>query len=275
MLASVVILYLVLFKLKFSNISLNIVIIYTALFVPLFLYKSRSGFFSILIFLIFVLNYFKNKKIKIDRSNKLTFVISIIIFLISTSWVVSRNIVLDSDITEELKFAITNRYSTIYDNKYEEEILELGLFYFRDNRIFSTDGNLNWRFQIWQDVFEDLFKSNELIFGYGFDDIIPAMDNDQRYGEDGLNIHVHNYFVHILSRGGLVHLGIILILYFVLYKIYKKQNYGNNFLMLSLPLLFNSLFDPSMENSHYPVILFLVLGLVFNNDKIFNEDLET
>ena len=45
--------------------------------------------------------------------------------------------------------------------------------------------------------------------------------------------------------------------------------------MLSLPLLFNSLFDPSMENSHYPVILFLVLGLVFNNDKIFNEDLET
>ena len=65
-----------------------------------------------------------------------TFVISIIIFLISTSWVVSRNIVLDSDITEELKFAITNRYSTIYDNKYEEEILELGLFYFRDNRIF-------------------------------------------------------------------------------------------------------------------------------------------
>ena len=123
MLASVVILYLVLFKLKFSNISLNIVIIYTALFVPLFLYKSRSGFFSILIFLIFVLNYFKNKKIKIDRSNKLTFVISIIIFNIN-SWVVSRNIVLDSDITEELN-QITNRYSTIYDNKYEEEILEL------------------------------------------------------------------------------------------------------------------------------------------------------
>ena len=123
-------------------------------------------------------------------------------------------------------------------------------------------------------MFEDLFKSNELIFGYGFDDIIPAMDNDQRYGEDKLNIHVHNYFVHILSRGGIVHLMIVLILYFVFYKIYKKQNYGINFLMLSLPLLFNSLFDPSMENSHYPVILFLVLGLVINNDKIFNEDLE-
>ena len=102
-----------------------------------------------------------------------------------------------------MKFAITNRYSTIYDNKYEEEILELGLFYFRDNRIFSTDGNLNWRFQIWQDVFEDLFKSNELIFGYGFDDIIPAMDNDQRYGEDGLNIHVHNYFVLSFHEEGL------------------------------------------------------------------------
>ena len=136
LLAFIVIFYFVLFKSKFSNVSLNIVIIYSALFIPLFLYKSRSGFFSILIFLIFVFYYFKNKKIKINRSNKLTFVISIIIFLISISWVVSRNVVIDSEISEELKFAITNRYSTINDNKYEEEILELGLFYFQDNRIF-------------------------------------------------------------------------------------------------------------------------------------------
>ena len=39
-----------------------------------------------------------------------------------------------------------------------------------------------------------------LLVGYGYHDIIPAMDSDQRTGQDRTNINVHNYFVHILSR---------------------------------------------------------------------------
>ena len=78
--------------------------------------------------------------------------------------------------------------------------MELSLFYFQDGRIFTTDGNLNWRFQIWQDIFQDMYEERKIMFGYGFDDIVPAMDSDQRTGQDQQNINVHNYFVHVLSR---------------------------------------------------------------------------
>ena len=275
LLALIIILYFVLFKLNFSNSAFNVLLISSALFIPLFLYKSRSSFFSYIIFLTFLLLFFRNKKLQLNRVNKVFFLIAILVFLISTNWVVSKDIVLDSDISEELKYAITNRYSTINDNKYEKEVLELSLFYFKNNRIYTTDGNLNWRFQIWQDVIGDLTSSQQIGLGYGFHEIIPAMNSDQRYGEDQLNIHVHNYLIHILSRGGLLHLGIIFYLYISLYQVFKLKNLERNYLMLTIPILFNSLFDPSMENSHYPIIYFIMLGLIINNDKIFTEELKT
>ena len=89
-------------------------------------------------------------------------------------------------------------YATINDNLYEESVLKLKLFYFNDGRIFSSDGNLNWRFQIWQDVYHDMNSSDILFNGYGYSNIIPAMDSDQRGGQDSQNINVHNYFIHIL-----------------------------------------------------------------------------
>ena len=275
LLALIIILYFVLFKLNFSNSAFNVLLISSALFIPLFLYKSRSSIFSYIIFLTFLLLFFRNKKLQLNRVNKVFFLIAILVFLISTNWVVSKDIVLDSDISEELKYAITNRYSTINDNKYEKEVLELSLFYFKNNRIYTTDGNLNWRFQIWQDVIGDLTSSQQIGLGYGFHEIIPAMNSDQRYGEDQLNIHVHNYLIHILSRGGLLHLGIIFYLYISLYQVFKLKNLERNYLMLTIPILFNSLFDPSMENSHYPIIYFIMLGLIINNDKIFTEELKT
>lgn len=274
LLALIIILYFVLFKLNFSNSAFNVLLISSALFIPLFLYKSRSSFFSYIIFLIFLLLFFRNKKLQLNKVNKVFFLISITVFLISINWVVSRDIILDSDISDELKYAITNRYSTINDNKYEEEVLELSLFYFKNNRIYTTDGNLNWRIQIWQDIIADLTSSQLIGLGYGFHEIIPAMNNDQRFGEDQLNIHVHNYLIHILSRGGLLHLGIIFYLYLSLYQIFKLKNLERNYLTLTIPILFNSLFDPSMENSHYPIIFFIVLGLIINNDKIFTEELK-
>ena len=98
--------------------------------------KSRSGFFSLVIFILLILPKFKKTDFKIDLKLSLSFVLGIIIFLLSTSWVVSKDVSIDEDINQELKFAITSRYSTINDNKYEEEILELKLFYFEHGRIF-------------------------------------------------------------------------------------------------------------------------------------------
>jgi hypothetical protein len=65
--------------------------------------------------------------------------------------------------------------------------------------------------------YRDMTSDNILINGYGFSNIIPAMDSDQRGGQDSQNVNVHNYFVHILSRGGFLHLILIGSLYYYLY----------------------------------------------------------
>ena len=107
----------------------------TSIYVPLFLVKSRSGFISLIIFLLILLpkyvKYFK----KFDRYILLTILISIILLLISTSWSY-WDISIDEEIEEELKYAITSRYQTINDNVYEREVLKLKLFYFRDIEYF-------------------------------------------------------------------------------------------------------------------------------------------
>ena len=40
--------------------------------------------------------------------------------------------------------------------------------------------------------------------GYGYNEILPVMTDPSapgRLGRDGLNEHVHNYFVNIFARG--------------------------------------------------------------------------
>lgn len=271
LLAYIFVIYLLTNKLQFSNLSLNILMFLSALYIPLFLIKSRSGFISILIFLIILLPSFTNTIKNLSSSFMITIIISILIFLSSTSYVVSKNIIIDEEITEELKIAITTRYSSINDNKYEKEVLDLSLFYFQNGRIFTTDGNLNWRFQIWQDVFTDLQVEKKYFLGYGFGEIIPAMDNDQRTGQDKQNINVHNYFVHILSRGGYLNLFLIISLYYLIYKRFYSLGFTRDYFLIVLPLIFNSMFDPSMENPHYPLIFYFMIGLMLKKSILFKD----
>lgn len=272
LLAFIFIFYFILNKYKFSRSSINILILFSSLYLPLFLVKSRSGFISLTIFLLLIFINHKSKLFKLDKQNLILFFTSVFIFLLSTSWVVGKDIVVDEEITQELKFAITSRYSTINDNAYEEEYLQLSLFYIENNRLFSTDGNLNWRFQIWQDILQDLTDDNKFLLGYGFSDIIPAMDSDQRYGQDKQNINVHNYFMHILSRGGLLHLVLILGIYFSIYYKFNLSKMKLDYFMIVFPLIFNSLFDPSMENAHYSTIMYFLLGLLVNKSILFKEE---
>lgn len=272
LLAFVFVFIFILNKLNFSKLSFNLLCLTFALLAPLLMVKSRSAFISSVIFLLLLIPYFrKNSKI-FDKFIFLTFIASIIIFVFSTSWVVSRDLVVDDEISDELKYAITSRYQTINDNVYEAEYLKLKLFYFEDGRIFTTDGNLNWRFQIWQDIFSDMWNTQYFLSGYGYEDLIPAMDNDQRFGQDKQNINVHNYFVHILSRGGILSLLLVILFYYYLYQAFKVKNLKLDFLQIFIPLIFNSLFDPCMENAHYPIIFYLLLGLTFNKYIIFNEN---
>ena len=47
---------------------------------------------------------------------------------------------------------------------------------------------------------------------------IPAMEDPSRSGYDGTNENVHNYFINIMARGGLLHLIIISIMYYLFLK---------------------------------------------------------
>ena len=265
LLAFIFIFYIFLKQKQFSQTSLNLLLIFGALYIPLLMVKSRSAFISFLLFSILTLPEFRKNIFKLNKFFYTTVILSLVVFILSTSWVVSRDIQIDEDISSDLKFAITSRYNTINDNVYEKEVLKLKLFYFEDGRIFSADGNLNWRLQIWQDIFNDMSEENNLFFGYGYDDIIPAMDSDQRHGQDGQNTNVHNYLMHILSRGGLLHIFLCFIIYYLLFKRFQLNNIVKDYMMIIIPLLFNSLFDPSMENAHYPIIIFLMIGLALNN----------
>ena len=135
-----------------------------------------------------------------------------------------------------------------------------------NGRLYSGDGNLNWRLQIWQDVFSDLYTSGQLLFGYGFNDNIPAMENTLpgyygRTGLDGKNKNVHNFVVNMFARGGLT---IVLLYCFLIFYLLKSDKANNNDLKLHyflFPLLFASLFDASMENVHFPMFLYIFVGL--------------
>ena len=119
---------------------------------------------------------------------------------------------------------------------------------------------MNWRLQIWQDVIQDLNDKNSIILGYGFQDEIPAMQRIDRAGLDGTNIHVHNYFINVLARGGLLHLLIIMFFYiFIIFRIKKLENkLGVVFFILAV--MFVSFFDSSMETVRYPFLFFTVLS---------------
>ena len=82
-------------------------------------------------------------------------------------------------------------------------------FYFADGRIHSYDNTTNWRLDIWQDLVEDLYKKNKILFGLGYEGIFEIMLDPTapgRLGRDGLNENVHNYFMNIFGRGGIFQL---------------------------------------------------------------------
>ena len=57
-------------------------------------------------------------------------------------------------------------------------------------------------------------SKNIFFKGYGYNEIIPVMLDPSapgRLGRDGLNENVHNYFVNILARGGIVQLIIFML----------------------------------------------------------------
>lgn len=218
------------------------------LFIPLFLVLSRGSAIGFVIFFIIELIYHRNSIDKYKKNIILILLFSPIPFLFTTNIIVK-----DETIQEE---GISSMVENILETK--NTTSEALFLYIQNNRLISSDGNLNWRLQIWQDILQDSKNQFNYLKGQEFDQKILAMNKIEYQGEDNLNENVHNYFFNIFARGGLIHLFLYVILYY--FFIFGK-NKKIELISFILPILFVSMFDASMESPQFSYIFFLFLGL--------------
>tara|TARA_B100001939_G_scaffold337897_1_gene342844 strand:- start:164 stop:1381 length:1218 start_codon:yes stop_codon:yes gene_type:complete len=232
-------------------------VLFSSLYLPFLYYKSRASFIAVFLFIIF--QFLKNRNIYFKQTSllkiALILVVSVIIFLQSVFWVRQSGIIVIYEARENVVKLVEHRTKTFVKES-------PGLFWISDGKLRTADGNLMWRLDIWQDIIYDLSDNDKVLFGYGYDDIIPVMkwENGYRLGLDGLNEHVHNNWFNIFARGGLFQLIFYFLFYYFIVSIFYKKKKNLEILFLILPILFVSFFDSSMENSHFPILYYFFLG---------------
>ena len=292
----------ILLRINFPNsfVSLSYFFISSAIMFPMFLFKSKGSFVACLIF--FVLEMYQHLSLIRVNVLKTIFLIMISpIFFVVSSFEISGDSLLNGLFVENTPVSsevvdttlpnsktpvttdqVLKKESKTENNSLETQIIsetlidnfdnkiagngttgEKRIIEFRDGRIFSSDNTLNWRFQIWQDIIYDLIDKNIIFTGYGYTEIIPAMDTITRSGVDNSNENVHNFFINILARGGILQLAIIVYIFILLLSFNREKNLSN----FILPLLVVSMFDSAMESVRFPISMYLIAGslLSFNN----------
>lgn len=244
--------------------NFELFLVFSSLYLPLIVFKSRAGSFAFFIYVI--LEIFNNRKKYFKLNSRILTIalISIFILLQSIFFVTKSGIVEIEKIEENIQFLSEYRNPGPNENSTIEESRFL---YFYNSRLYSGDGNLNWRLQIWQDVYSDLRLQKKIILGFGFKEKIPAMDDPFRSGSDGTNENVHNFIVNVFARGGFLQLFLYLIFIYSLYLYFKKRFNYLDYFILTLPILFASLFDASMENAHYPILFYILIGYLVSSSK--------
>jgi len=150
----------------------------------------------------------------------------------------------------------------------KETVTVIFSFYMHYGRLESTDPTANWRLDIWQDVVFDIFKEGRYLTGYGYNEIFPQMLDPTapgRLGRDGMNEHVHNYFVNIFSRGGLIQLILFFIFHYGIIKYWKDNNQNNQILTYVVPVFLVSFLDITMEGVQFPFIYYFFLYYFLKN----------
>ena len=248
----------------FSNqLNINLFIfLFSIFYLPLMMNKSRGASIAFMLLISFLIY----ELIKLKKSKNfyiLIIFLSFLIFVLS-AFIVSKSPIELKEIDDKVVYVSTSRYEKPVQNT-PQVIDDYPILYTEGRRLFSSDGNLNWRLQIWQDVFEDTYSKNIVLKGYGYNFKIPAMEPAYRSGNDGTNENVHNFFVNIYARGGLIHLLLYLSFLTFLFKSAKQNNRLKIFAMVFVPLIFTSFFDASMENAHYPLIFYFLMGKITYN----------
>ena len=238
-------------KFSYNRLTLDVFILLSALYMPLVMWKSKGAFLGFISYVVLqLMNNRSNFNNLLYRNLVIVSLSGVLFFLSSLGIVRGSNYDWAYD---EVVPAVVNRKVT--DSAW--------LFlYIEDGRIYSYDGNANWRLQIWQDVLHDSIDDRTYIYGVGYKEIIPAMDDSSRQGHDGKNENVHNFLVNNYARGGIVHLFLFLYLYWIF--LYKYKEKDKSILIYTLPFFITSLFDASMENAHFPVLFYFFLGSLFS-----------
>lgn len=253
-------------KNKFN--ALTIFIISSSILLPLFLYKSKGAFLPAVIFIIYYSivvrkEFFKNK---LKTSGIL--LISVILFFVSTFEVYGnlnfKKMGMDGyNSAEELTQLFTadeigKGLTAITSEKNTDEFFLS--FFIMDGRLYSREMMANWRLMIWQDILRDLNNENRYFKGFGYNEIIPAMDLVHRRGTDGTNENPHNFLFYILARGGVFQLILFSLFFIKIISIYYKK-FGNlHILIFLIPVFTTSLFDASMESIRFPLIFYSFLS---------------
>ena len=264
-------------------------IVSSGLYIPLMLYKSKGAFFPGILFFLFsslyFFDYFKKEKLK-------TFLISFIfipIFLFSTfnsyGNFTFKKIGQDNYFQDETFSGNTIQRSLNVVVNEKNTTTIFASFFIINGRLYSQEQMANWRLQIWQDVARDIFwyadysmdeqykliraqgefRTDKFLTGFGFNEMLPAMDYWERNGQDGTNENPHNYFVYVFGRGAVPLLALVLL--FNVYIILNwKRKYDNYLILLFLlPIYFTISFDAAMESVRFPLIFYTFISYFQKN----------
>jgi hypothetical protein len=255
-------------------------LISSAIFIPLFLFKSKGAFLPAVIFFLFEL--IRTRKIFLSNKVKsiIVMILCVPIFFISTynsGLGFGEN---EYTLEEERLYTITASVSRAAEEKNTTELF--GSFFLIDGRLYSEEQMANWRLQIWQDVVLDLFtyaeytydrdnvyripgesRNDLLLTGHGYNEILPAMNFANRRGTDLMNENVHNFAINILAKGGLLQFFLFIFFYLSLITHWYKNK--NNLTLLSFIAfaLLCAFFDVAMEGVRFPFIFFGSISYLF------------
>ena len=254
----------------------------SAILLPLFLYKSKGAFLPAVVFVLYYL-YLTRKLITAQLLRSvLVGILSLILFIVSTFEVYGnlnfKKMGMDGyNSAEELTQLFTinelDKGLTAITSEKNTDKFFLS-FFIMDGRLYSREMMANWRLEIWQDILRDLNNENRFLRGYGYNEIIPAMDLVHRRGTDGTNENPHNFVFYILARGGLIQLILFASFFFSIILLYHKKFKNYNILIFLIPILTTSLFDASLESIRFPLIFYSFLSY-FMMYSVFEEKLST
>jgi len=250
-------------------------VISTSLLAPLLLIGSRGSFLGLTIF--FILEIFSKRKYLINnlRQSLLIFLVGIIVLMFSVSRIDFQNNA-NTNFAEDLiaNSSPQGLVQSLRDFENEKDTVRVFFtFYWHYGRLTSSDATTNWRLDIWQDILFDMIDENRIFKGYGYKEVFPQMLDPEapgRLGRDGLNENIHNYFMNIFARGGVIQLIFFLILHMSYFLYWRRLNNNNQILNFVIPCMVVSFLDVTMEGVHFPLIYFSFLYYFLNiSSKVY------